>query len=51
MKRIYTFKDVFKKQVEGYLSPKQIQKFEKEHGLLYSVTTGNQKVLCYYGKN
>ena len=48
MKRKYT--DGFVTKVEGYLSPEQIQKFEKEHGLLFSVTTGNQEVLCGHAR-
>jgi hypothetical protein len=51
MKRKYTFTDNFVTEVEGYLSPEQIQKFEKEHGLLFSVTTGNQEVLCGHARN
>lgn len=47
--RTYTFKDGFTKEVEGYLEPQTIAKLEEEHGLLYSVNVGNQKVLCGYG--
>jgi hypothetical protein len=50
MKRKYTFTDNFVTEVDGYLSPEQIQKFEKEHGLLFSVTTGNQEVLCGHAR-
>ena len=50
MKRKYTFQDNFVKEVEGYLSAEQIQKLEKEHGLLFSVTTGNQEVLCGHAR-
>lgn len=51
MKRKYTFTDNFVTEVEGYLSPEQIQELEKEHGLLFSVTTGNQEVLCGHARN
>ncbi len=49
--RKYLFKDNFEIKVEGYLSPEQITKLEKEHGLLQSATVGNQTVVCGYGKN
>ncbi len=48
MKRKYTFIDDFVKEVEGYLSPEEIRELEKEHNILYSVTTGNQEVKCCY---
>lgn len=51
MKRKYTFTDGFFTKVEGYLSPEQIQELEKEHGLLFSVTTGNQEVLCGHARD
>lgn len=49
--RTYKFRDGYTKEVEGYLDADTIAELENKHGLMYSVTTGNQEVLCGHARN